>query len=64
VIGDPQHPYTRLLIDSIPWPDMDRPWGTARSAEEDAAMLAEVAAARQTVFRGEVPGVRLETGAA
>jgi oligopeptide/dipeptide ABC transporter ATP-binding protein len=27
VIGDPQHPYTQLLIDSIPWPDLTRKWG-------------------------------------
>jgi peptide/nickel transport system ATP-binding protein len=27
VIKDPQHPYTRLLIDSIPWPDLARKWG-------------------------------------
>ena len=27
VIKSPQHPYTRLLIDSIPWPDLDRRWG-------------------------------------
>jgi peptide/nickel transport system ATP-binding protein len=27
VIKDPQHPYTRLLIDSIPWPDLSRKWG-------------------------------------
>lgn len=27
VIGNPQHPYTRLLVGSIPWPDLDRPWG-------------------------------------
>jgi peptide/nickel transport system ATP-binding protein len=27
VITNPQHPYTRLLIDSIPWPDVDRRWG-------------------------------------
>ena len=27
VIKDPQHPYTRLLIDSIPWPDISRKWG-------------------------------------
>jgi peptide/nickel transport system ATP-binding protein len=27
IIKDPQHPYTRLLIDSIPWPDLDRRWG-------------------------------------
>lgn len=27
VIKAPQHPYTRLLIDSIPWPDLNRKWG-------------------------------------
>jgi oligopeptide/dipeptide ABC transporter ATP-binding protein len=27
VIKNPQHPYTRLLVDSIPWPDLDRRWG-------------------------------------
>jgi oligopeptide/dipeptide ABC transporter ATP-binding protein len=27
VITSPQHPYTRLLIDSIPWPDLTRRWG-------------------------------------
>lgn len=27
VIKKPEHPYTRLLIDSIPWPDINRRWG-------------------------------------
>lgn len=27
VIKNPQHPYTRLLVDSIPWPDINRRWG-------------------------------------
>jgi oligopeptide/dipeptide ABC transporter ATP-binding protein len=27
VIKRPQHPYTQLLIDSIPWPDISRRWG-------------------------------------
>ncbi len=61
VIGDPQHPYTQLLIDSIPWPDMNRPWGTTRTAEEDAAALDQIAAARQTVFRGGIDGFDLQT---
>ncbi len=27
VIERPEHPYTRLLVDSIPWPDLDVAWG-------------------------------------
>ena len=27
VIKQPQHPYTQLLIDSIPWPDINQKWG-------------------------------------
>ena len=27
VIKTPQHPYTQLLVDSIPWPDLSRRWG-------------------------------------
>ena len=27
VIKNPQHPYTQLLIDSIPWPDLELQWG-------------------------------------
>lgn len=35
VIKNPEHPYTRLLIDSIPWPDINRRWGqTAIQARE------------------------------
>lgn len=37
VIKQPQHPYTRLLIDSIPWPDLTRRWGETeiRARESD-----------------------------
>ncbi len=27
VIKHPQHPYSRLLVDSIPWPDINHRWG-------------------------------------
>jgi peptide/nickel transport system ATP-binding protein len=27
VIKEPRHPYTRLLVDSIPWPNLDQRWG-------------------------------------
>jgi len=29
VIKAPKHPYTKLLIDSIPWPDINMRWGTS-----------------------------------
>jgi peptide/nickel transport system ATP-binding protein len=28
VIKDPHHPYTKLLVDSIPWPNLDQRWGS------------------------------------
>jgi oligopeptide/dipeptide ABC transporter ATP-binding protein len=39
VVGDPKHPYTRLLVGSIPYPDPERHWGgeEAPSAEGAAA---------------------------
>jgi peptide/nickel transport system ATP-binding protein len=39
VIKQPQHPYTRLLVDSIPWPDMNRRWGETeiKARESDTA---------------------------
>ena len=30
VIRDPQHPYTQLLVASIPWPDPDLHWGNIK----------------------------------
>ena len=58
VIGDPQHPYTRLLIDSIPWPDLARSWGDGEAAWDPAE---EEAKALQvgTVYRGDVDGFDL-----
>ena len=56
VIGDPQHPYTRLLINSIPWPDVDRHWGTPASAREEIARLMKDAHDHPPVDRGAVPG--------
>lgn len=29
VIKNPKHPYTKLLIDSIPWPDINIRWGSS-----------------------------------
>ncbi|MEM6825684.1 MAG: ABC transporter ATP-binding protein [Pseudomonadota bacterium] len=60
VIGDPKHEYTKLLIDSIPWPDLDRPWGTPSTAAEDAKRLERLSQESQTEFRGTVPGFELD----
>lgn len=34
VIRNPQHSYTRLLVDSIPWPDLNKKWGEPLKARE------------------------------
>ncbi len=36
VIRNPQHPYTQLLIDSIPWPDLNQQWGEKEIGTVDA----------------------------
>jgi oligopeptide/dipeptide ABC transporter ATP-binding protein len=38
IIKNPQHPYTRLLIDSIPWPDINRHWGETAIKAKEAAL--------------------------
>ncbi|MBB5514165.1 ABC-type glutathione transport system ATPase component [Rubricella aquisinus] len=59
VIGNPQHPYTQLLIDSIPWPDMNRAWGTSNRFDAEAHLAkAEV---QPTIYRGDVDGFNLST---
>ncbi|GAC1640547.1 MAG: ABC transporter ATP-binding protein [Herpetosiphon sp.] len=39
VIKQPQHPYTRLLVDSIPWPDLDRRWGETEIKAKEGEMM-------------------------
>ncbi len=39
IIRDPKHPYTKLLVSSIPWPDPDLVWGGA----EDMIQKSQVA---------------------
>jgi peptide/nickel transport system ATP-binding protein len=38
VIKNPQHPYTRLLIDSIPWPDLNRRWGSSELKAKESEL--------------------------
>lgn len=44
VISDPKHPYTQLLIDSIPWPDLQRQWGQQEvvGIDEDRSVASKV----------------------
>jgi peptide/nickel transport system ATP-binding protein len=55
VITEPKHPYTQLLIDSIPWPDPLRQWGQ----KEITPTEADKSAASQTgcKFAGRCPHV-------
>lgn len=59
VIGAPQHPYTQLLIDSIPWPDLERSWGDGRD-DWDPTHLEAKAEKAATEYRGDVPGFDLK----
>ena len=40
VVGQPEHPYTQLLVGSIPLPDPDAPWHGERALERSGADLA------------------------
>jgi len=62
VIGDPQHAYTRLLIDSIPWPELDRDWGSSAEARAALERLGALEDRPETVFRGDIPGFTLAQG--
>jgi oligopeptide/dipeptide ABC transporter ATP-binding protein len=55
VITEPKHPYTQLLIDSIPWPDLQRQWGQQEiiSTEEDTSLASQVGCK----FAGRCPHV-------
>jgi peptide/nickel transport system ATP-binding protein len=41
IIKKPQHPYTQLLIDSIPWPDVRQQWGQQEIIVPDGSMLGQ-----------------------
>jgi peptide/nickel transport system ATP-binding protein len=46
VIKYPQHPYTRLLVDSIPWPDIDRRWGETQIKAREMDFVEQVVGCR------------------
>lgn len=41
VITAPKHPYTRMLIDSIPWPDPRRRWGSEETGARNGVEVPE-----------------------
>ena len=61
VLTDPQHPYTQLLIDSVPWPDLDRRWGQRPLV---SATASERADAHGCSFRQRCPEALPVCGAA
>jgi oligopeptide/dipeptide ABC transporter ATP-binding protein len=46
VIKSPQHPYTRLLVDSIPWPDINRRWGETEIKAREMDLTEQVVGCR------------------
>lgn len=43
IIRSPKHPYTQLLVGSIPWPDPRRPWGDTEVAFPKSVAFDETA---------------------
>jgi peptide/nickel transport system ATP-binding protein len=41
IIKEPKHPYTQLLVGSIPWPDPNRPWGDTEAVFPKGAAFDE-----------------------
>jgi len=59
VIREPEHPYTRLLVESIPWPDPDRPWATGNRVEADLAELDRHPLDEPAIVRSEIEAFTL-----
>ena len=68
VIKEPKHPYTRLLVNSIPHPDTRHPWGgedlgvgdKSDDADEPVAAASDPDDERGCVFAGRCPHVTAE----
>lgn len=55
VIKQPKHPYTQLLVDSIPWPDLEHSWG--KNKIQGAKAGTQVTAADACKFADRCPHV-------
>ena len=59
VIKDPKHPYTRLLVDSIPWPDPDQAWGGESTIAQALSELENQQTAGGSPIRSRIDGFSL-----
>ncbi len=59
VIKDPKHPYTRMLVGSIPWPDPDRHWGGDEAAAAELAAWDRKGICEPCLVRSTIPGFSL-----
>ncbi|MEO1018447.1 MAG: ABC transporter ATP-binding protein [Pseudomonadota bacterium] len=59
VIKDPKHPYTQLLVDSIPWPDPDQAWGSQATIAQELAELDRHENDDATLIRSTIDGFAL-----
>jgi peptide/nickel transport system ATP-binding protein len=66
VIKDPRHPYTQLLVSSIPWPDPDRQWGSDETIARELHLLADSEVFSPPLLRSTIEGfsLRLDGAAA
>ena len=56
VITAPKHPYTRLLVGSIPWPDPDTRWGQDQQILREEREIGQAGCA----FAGRCPSATVE----
>lgn len=57
VIHDPQHPYTQLLVESVPVPDPTRAWGGERPEPDEAEAETVAPASQGCPFAARCPHV-------
>jgi peptide/nickel transport system ATP-binding protein len=60
VIQDPQHPYTRILVESVPWPDPDRHWASGQSIAQHLDVLAGIDPEQPPLIRSRITGFTLD----